>query len=122
MVGGMGMMVGPAPVVAGVSSLGMAGSSILVIVDGLGLGASTSEWVAYLTDDNWGIGIYTPGTTNFTVYRALGNGSTGESGSACSYVAPLRTFALTGGLEVKYDVYLTIGTLDEIEQRFNALK
>jgi hypothetical protein len=91
-------------------------------VDGLGLGASTSEWVAYLNDGGWGIGIYTPGTTEFTVYRALGDGTTGEEGSACSYVAPLRTFALTKGLEVKYDVYLTVGTLEEIKQRFNALK
>jgi hypothetical protein len=89
---------------------------------GLGLGASSSEWVAYLDDDGWGVGIYTPGTTDFTVYRALGDGTTGESGSACSYVAPLRTFALTPGLVLEYDVYLTIGTLEEIEQRFNALK
>ncbi|VGO11480.1 hypothetical protein PDESU_00024 [Pontiella desulfatans] len=91
-------------------------------VDGLGLGESTSEWVAYLDDTNWGIGIFTPGTTDFTVYRALGDGTTGEKGSACSYVAPLRTFALTKGLEVEYDVYLTIGTLKEITRRFSALK
>ena len=91
-------------------------------IDGLGLGASTSEWVAYLDDDGWGIGIYTPGTTEFTAYRARGDGTTGPSGSVCSYVAPLRTFALTKGLEVKYDVYLTIGTLEEIKQRFATLK
>jgi hypothetical protein len=91
-------------------------------VEGLGLGASTSEWVAYLDDDNWGVGIYTPGTTDFTVYRALGDGATGPNGSACSYVAPLRTFALTKGKEIEYDVYLTIGTLDEIKARFEKLK
>lgn len=91
-------------------------------VDGLGLGASTSEWVAYLNDNNWGVGIYTPGTTEFTAYRAPGDGTTGSTGSACSYVAPLRTFALTKGLGVKYDVYLTIGTLDEIKNRFGKLK
>ncbi len=90
-------------------------------VDGLGLGASTSEWVAYLDDNNWGVGIYTPGTTEFTAYRALGDGTTGDKGSACSYVAPLRTFALTKGLVVRYDVYLTIGTLDEIKTRFKKL-
>ncbi len=91
-------------------------------VDGLGLGASTSEWVAYLDDDGRGIGIYTPGTTEFTVYRALGDGTTGPEGSACSYVAPLRTFALTDGLVVEYEVYLTIGKLDEIRQRFGKIK
>lgn len=90
--------------------------------DGLAYGASSSEWVAYLDDNGWGVGIYTPGTAEFTVYRARGDGTTGPSGSACSYVAPLRTFALTKGLEVKYDVYLTIGSLDEIKSRFERLK
>jgi len=90
--------------------------------DGLGLGSSSSEWVAYLDEDKWGVGIYTPGTSEFTVYRALGDGNTGEQGSACSYVAPLRTFALKKGMELRYEVYLTIGTLKEIEDRFEILK
>lgn len=90
--------------------------------EGLGLGASTSEWVAYLDDKGWGVGIYTPGTTDFTVYRALGNGTTGPEGSACSYVAPLRTFALTKNLVVEYNVFITVGTLDEISNRFKELK
>ena len=90
--------------------------------EGLGQEASSSSWVAYLDDDNWGIGIYTPSTTDFTTYRALGDGTTGPTGSACSYVAPLRTFALTNGLKVEYDVYLTIGNLDEIKTRFEKLK
>lgn len=87
-------------------------------VDGLGLGECSAEWVAYVNDDNWGIGIYTPGTPEFTVYRALGDGTTGPSGSACSYVAPIRTFALTSGLTLDYEVFLTIGTLDEIRAAF----
>lgn len=32
------------------------------------------------------------------IWRTLGNGTTGPSGSACSYVTPIRTFALTTGL------------------------
>jgi len=91
-------------------------------VDGLRTDQSSSEWVAYLDDNDWGIGIYTPGTPEFTCYRALGNGTTGPEGSACSYVAPIRTFALTTGLELEYTVTLTIGTLAEIQSRFAALK
>jgi hypothetical protein len=90
-------------------------------VDGLAIDHSSSEWVAYLDENDWGIGIYTPGTSEFTCYRALGNGTTGPSGSACSYVAPIRTFALTTGLKMDYTVYLTIGTLEEIQARFEAL-
>ncbi|WDE97174.1 hypothetical protein PQO03_04295 [Lentisphaera profundi] len=89
---------------------------------GLGLGKSTSEWVAYVDDNQWGVGIYTPGTTDFTVYKALGDGTTGPDGSACSYVAPLRTFTLKKGLKVEYTVYMTIGSLKQIKSRFEALK
>jgi len=91
-------------------------------VDGLRTAKSSSEWVAYLDDDNWGIGIYTPGTPAFTCYRALGDGTTGSEGSAASYVAPIRTFDLVEGLVVEYTVYLTVGTLTEIQERFAALK
>lgn len=91
-------------------------------VSGLGQGSSAAEWVAYVDEQQWGIGIYTPGTSEFTVYRALGDGTTGEQGSACSYVAPLRTFALKPGLVVEYKVYLTIGTIDEIKTRFEKVK
>ena len=78
--------------------------------DGLRKGKSSSEWVAYVDDNKWGVGIYTPGTTKFTCYKARGNGSTGPKGSSCSYVSPLRTFALTTGLEVNYSVYMTVGS------------
>ncbi|MDD7983913.1 hypothetical protein PQO01_02985 [Lentisphaera marina] len=89
---------------------------------GLELGKSTSEWLAYVDENKWGVGIYTPGTTDFTVYRALGNGTTGPDGSACSYVAPLRTFTLKKGLKVEYTVYMTIGSLKQIKSRFEKLK
>jgi hypothetical protein len=84
-------------------------------------GQTEREWTAWLDDQDRGIGIYTPGTAEFTCYRHKGSGTTGSTGSACSYVAPIRTFALTKGLEVKYDVYLTIGTLEEISQRFTGI-
>lgn len=91
-------------------------------VKGLGYDESSSEWVAYLNDADWGIGIYTPGTTSFTCYRALGDGTSGPDGSMASYVAPIRTFALENGLEIEYTAYVTIGTLEEIRKRFEKLK
>jgi len=85
-------------------------------------GKSSKDWTAWLDGKDWGIGIHTPGTPQFTCYRHKGDGTAGENGSACSYIAPVRTFALTKGLVVEYDVYLTIGTLGEIRERFGALK
>lgn len=84
--------------------------------------AYTGSWLAYVDDNNFGIGIYTPGTDKAVTYRHRGNGSTGPEGSACSYVAPIRQFQLTKGLVVDYEFYLTIGTLDEIRARFEELR
>ena len=85
-------------------------------------GKATESWVAYLDDKDWGIGICTPGTETFTCYRFKGDGKTGPTGSACSYVAPLRRFSLQKGLSVDYEVILTIGSLAEIRERFASLR
>ncbi len=85
-------------------------------------GKAPENWVAYLDDKDWGIGICTPGTETFTCYRFKGDGKTGPTGSACSYVAPLRRFSLQKGLVVDYEVFLTIGSLGEIRKRFASLK
>jgi hypothetical protein len=84
--------------------------------------AYTGNWIAYVDDNNFGIGIHTPGTDQAVTYRHRGNGSTGPTGSACSYVAPIRQFQLTKGLVVDYEFFLTIGTLDEIRARFEKLR
>jgi hypothetical protein len=77
------------------------------------------HWAAYVDDTNWGIGVYTPGTAEMTCYRY--QGEKGPAGSGCSYFAPIRTLAITSGFELEYDVYLTIGTLEEIRSRFYRL-
>ena len=89
---------------------------------GLGIGRSSKAWFAYLDENGNGLGIHTPGTPDFTCYRALGNGETGPAGSSCSYMAPIRTFKLKKGMTLEYRVYLTIGTLKEIEARFSKLQ
>jgi len=85
-------------------------------------GTASGQWFAYVDNSDWGIGIFTPGTTSFTCYRAKGNGKKGAQGSACSYVAPLRKFSLSGGQVVRYDVYLTLGKLADIEKRFATVQ
>lgn len=76
----------------------------------------TGNWLAYVDDKNYGIGIYTPGSQEAVTYRATGR--PGPNGNGCSYVAPVRKFQLTKNLVSEYHFYLTIGTLDEIRQRF----
>lgn len=79
----------------------------------------SGNWLAYVDDNNFGIGIYTPGTQEAVTYRA--NGNPGPNGSGCSYVAPVRKFQLTKDLVSEYHFYLTIGTIDEIRERFAKL-
>jgi len=85
-------------------------------------GATSEDWVAYVDDKDWGIGILTPGTSKFTCYRYRGDGKSGPRGSACSYVAPIRKLRLRGGQVVEYEFYLTLGSLEEIRHRFAALR
>lgn len=82
-------------------------------------GRSTEEWSAWVDAHGRGVGIFTPGTKEWTAYRFKGDEKV--VGSECSYVAPYRTLALTPGLTVKYDAYLTIGNLEEIRERFRRI-
>lgn len=81
---------------------------------------STGEWSAFTDDSGWGIGVYMPGTQRLTCYRF--RGPAGPEGSGCSYVAPIRTLAVEPGLDLRYDVYLTIGTVEEIRERFGEIR
>lgn len=82
----------------------------------------TGNWLAFVDDKNLGIGIHTPGTKEAVTYRHKGNGTTGPTGTACSYVAPVRTMQLEKGSVVDYEFHLTIGTLEEIRERFAKLR
>ncbi len=81
----------------------------------------TEEWAAYTDSTQWGVGVYTPGTSVSTAYRFQGDGTTGAKGTACSYFAPVRTFAITKDLVFEYDVYLYIGTISEIRKAFESI-
>jgi hypothetical protein len=75
----------------------------------------TEPWAAYVDAVNQGVGAYVPVTEKLTCYN-FGDGKR-EHGS-CSYFAPIKTFPITPGLVFTYDVYLTIGTAEEIRERF----
>jgi hypothetical protein len=79
------------------------------------------HWAAYVDDEGRGIGVFFPGTAELTSYRYHGDGRQGPTGSACSYFAPIRTLAVTPGMVFYYDVYLTLGTAEEIRARFGVI-
>jgi len=75
----------------------------------------TENWVAYVNKRGQGVGVYVPSVVEATCYRFREKGGGDVN---CSYVAPIRTFALTPGLRYSYDAYFTIGTVKEIRERF----
>jgi hypothetical protein len=74
-------------------------------------------WVAYLDEGGRGIGMCVPGVSEITCYRFAGDAANRDK-AACSYVAPVKTMAITPGFTHTYEVYLTLGNLAEIRHRF----
>ena len=79
----------------------------------------TENWAAYVDARDWGLGVFVPGTTEMTFYRNAGK--PGPTGSGCSYLAPIRTLAITNGFKLEYEVFLTIGTVSELRGKFRTL-
>ena len=77
----------------------------------------TENWVAYVDAKDFGVGAYVPIATDVTCYRFLGG-----SGSDCSYVAPITTFALKSGLKFTYDAYFAIGSLEQLREQFSTVR
>ena len=78
----------------------------------------TEHWAAFVNTNDFGIGALVPVADSLTCYR-FGDGKR-EHGS-CSYFAPLKRFAIIPGMQFEYDVWLTIGTAEEIRERFRAI-
>lgn len=78
----------------------------------------TEHWAAYVDKEDFGLGAYVPVADRLTCYR-FGDGD--RKRGACSYFAPLTKFAIMPRLVWEYDVYLTIGKLGEIRERFTRL-
>lgn len=76
----------------------------------------SESWAAYVDETGSGVGVYVPGTTEATCYRFEGG-----AGSDCSYIAPLRSFALTRELSFSYTAFFTLGNAETIRKRFETL-
>ena len=95
---------------------------------------ATECWAAYVNSANWGIGVYTPestgtqglddsgniGKVRYSAYRASA-GPSGPTGPSTSYFAPHAIKKITKGFSFSYDVYMTIGTIDEIRATFKGI-
>jgi hypothetical protein len=76
----------------------------------------SEHWVAWVDDQNRGLGIFVPAANRATCYRYQGGNN-----SDCSYVAPLNQFALKPDLSFSYEAWITTGELKTIRARFQEL-
>ncbi len=76
----------------------------------------TENWMAYVDDNKWGIGVYNPICTNFLAGMSGQPGGEATSG-ATSYIAPVKKEILNKNSVYEYEYYLIVGTLDEIRSK-----
>lgn len=74
----------------------------------------TEHWAAWLNADDYGVGIFSPACDEATCYRVPG-----LTGS-CSYLAPIKTMALTPGFIFEYEAFMGIGKLQDLRSWFTA--
>jgi len=79
----------------------------------------SENWAGFVDETGRGIGLYFPGSTEITTYRHPG--PDGPKGGGCSYFAPIRTMGITPGFVFEYEVYLTIGSVEEMRGRFQKI-
>ena len=78
------------------------------------------KWMAFVDDNKWGMGVYTPSATSFIAGMSGKPGGEANSTST-SYIAPLRKEKLMKNSVVEFDYYLIIGTVDEIRAKVYEL-
>jgi hypothetical protein len=71
-------------------------------------------WVAWADKDGFAVGLLSNKAKRATCYRVSGP-------AACSYVAPIDTFALTPGLVFDHDAWLGLGRVEELRGQFSQI-
>lgn len=83
---------------------------------------NTETWCAWVDDHDYGIGLYTPGTKNYTAGRYEYNGTKTSKAGPTNYVAPVTTTRIAFGIPLTYDYLICAGTVDEIRGEFTENK
>ncbi len=81
----------------------------------------SEKWMAFVDNNNWGLGVFTPIATSFIAGMSGQPG--GEANSApTSYIAPIKNESFGKNSVFEYDYYIIIGTVDEIRAKVYQLK
>jgi hypothetical protein len=81
----------------------------------------TESWAAYLDREGVGLGVMVPRIKSLTAYRYVAKKNLGDNSEDCSYFAPMKKIAIKKGVAIMYDVFLTVGKVEDIRKRFSEL-
>lgn len=87
-------------------------------------GRLTEHWAAWVNQADEGVGVFVPVADEATFYRFPATSDRADNAthpSWCSYVAPIRSMAVTPGFRYSYDVWITIGAVKDIRARFHSI-
>ena len=83
---------------------------------------NTETWSAFVDDNGYGLGLYTPNITRTIAGRHMYDASKDPHAASCNYIAPLRVVRLQCFKPVTYSYLITAGQLEDIRARFKARK
>ena len=81
---------------------------------------ATENWAALVRDDDFGLGVWSPGTYTFVGGFAGEPGQGGPRDAPTGYIAPIRSEILDHNIQYAYDYVLIVGQLDAIRQYVRA--
>ena len=82
----------------------------------------SERWMAFVGDDGWGMGVYTPSAPHFKAGRYKPSRSGEALDEATSYIAPIRSQHMGPRSVVEYDYYLIMGTVPQIRRQVYRLR
>lgn len=80
----------------------------------------TEHWMAFVDDNNWGMGVYCPISSNFLAGMSGKPGFEAKDGPT-SYIAPVKTFAFKKRDVLEYTYYIIIDDLSKIRKEIYKL-
>jgi hypothetical protein len=80
----------------------------------------TEHWMAFVNDEKWGMGVFTPMSSNFLAGMA-GPPGFESTDAPTSYIAPLKPVDLKKNDVFEYDYWIVIGSLDDIRSEIYKL-
>lgn len=75
---------------------------------------ATESWAALVREDDFGLGVWSPGTHTFVGGFAGEPGKGGPKDGPTGYIAPIRSEILDHNIQYDYHYRLVVGKLDEI--------